>query len=102
MRQRWSRGEQVRVESYLDQHPSLRADDHAVVVLICEEAALRHQHGDQAPLEEYLQRFPQYDAPLCQQLDHQLGGAPVAGGGPSVLATELLLMSPEPPRWPQW
>ena len=63
---RWGLGEPLYVETYLDQHPPLRADASAVFDLICNELLLRRQRGENPQLEEYLQRFGQLEAPLRQ------------------------------------
>ena len=65
--QRWERGDCVPVESYRHTHPRLKADDEAFLDLIYSELVLREAHGDQSSLDEYLDRFPQYEEPLRQQ-----------------------------------
>jgi tetratricopeptide (TPR) repeat protein len=66
-RRRWQQQDRIRVEAYLDQHPSLRDFPEAVLDLIYHEIVLREESGDPPRLEEYLRRFPQYAAPLCLQ-----------------------------------
>jgi serine/threonine-protein kinase len=61
-RRRWAAGDRVRVETYLEQHPSLRASAEAVVELIDHEAQLRRERGEEADLDEYARRFPEHAA----------------------------------------
>jgi tetratricopeptide (TPR) repeat protein len=55
------------VEAYLQQLPALRKNPEAVLDLIYNEMVLRHHLGEAPSLEEYLQRFPEYDEPLRRQ-----------------------------------
>jgi serine/threonine protein kinase len=57
-RQRWLRGDSIRVEVYLAASPALQADPDALVRLIEAELSLRRELGERPELEEYLQRFP--------------------------------------------
>src|SRR5262245_54379096 len=59
-RTRWQAGERVDVETYLEQHPALRADVEAALELIYQEVLLREGQGEAPGLEEYLTRFPQW------------------------------------------
>ena len=65
--QRWERGEPIRVETYLEHIASLRADEEMALDLIYSEVLVREQHGERPSLEEYLQRFPQYQVQLRLQ-----------------------------------
>ncbi len=56
----WQRGEDRRVEAYLDLYPQLASSDESVVDLIYSEFWLREERGDAPSREEYLRRFPQY------------------------------------------
>jgi eukaryotic-like serine/threonine-protein kinase len=66
-RRRWHESEPVWVEAYLEQQPALRADAEAVLDLIYNEIVLREERGEQPGLEEYLRRFPQFEAELRRQ-----------------------------------
>src|SRR5262249_611704 len=70
--ERWSRGERVPVETYLEREPALQADPEALLDLIYSEVLLREERGECPRLEEYLQRFPQHAPSLQRQFDlHQ-------------------------------
>jgi serine/threonine-protein kinase len=58
--ERWRRGEPVRVERYLAEHPTLAGDAEALLDLVCSEVRLRLHGGEQPALAEYLERFPQH------------------------------------------
>ena len=58
-RRRWLRADYVRVEVYLEQHPSLWADSESLLDLIYNEVTLRERVGEPGRPEEYLERFPQ-------------------------------------------
>jgi tRNA A-37 threonylcarbamoyl transferase component Bud32 len=66
-RGRWLQGDSVAVEDYLKRYPDL--DDDAVLDLIYNEIFLREQYGEQATLEEYLRRFPRWQAELRLQFE---------------------------------
>src|SRR5438552_17639003 len=63
----WQRGERIEVETYLQQHPTLRTDPEGILDLIYNEVLLREQHGERPQLDEYLRRFPELDRPLREQ-----------------------------------
>jgi tetratricopeptide (TPR) repeat protein/predicted Ser/Thr protein kinase len=63
-RERWRRGDRVRVETYLAQHPFLGADDEALLDLIYNEIVLRQEHGDPPRLDEYLRQFGRLEEPI--------------------------------------
>jgi serine/threonine-protein kinase len=58
--ERWRRGEPVRVEQYLAEHPGLAGDAEALLDLVRSEVRLRQHVGEQPTLTEYLERFPQH------------------------------------------
>src|SRR5262249_4028554 len=60
-------GEQIPVERYLEQQPGLSSDPEGLLDLIYNEIVLREETGNPAPLEEYLQRFPQFAEQLQLQ-----------------------------------
>src|SRR5262249_26494775 len=67
--------------------PELADDADAVLDLIHEEVVLRGQHGEAAPLDEYLGRFPQFASQLRLQFELRTGlltraTSPTAGPGP--------------------
>src|SRR5262245_18712929 len=71
-RQRWAQGDAVRVETYLRLMPTLQGDAEGVLDLVMREVCLREERGESPRLEEYLKRFPQYEAALRRQFDlHQ-------------------------------
>jgi tetratricopeptide (TPR) repeat protein len=63
-RQRWLKGDRVRVENYLAEHPGLQADDEGLLDLIYNEIVLRQEHGDPPQLDEYLRQFGRLEEPL--------------------------------------
>jgi serine/threonine protein kinase/predicted Zn-dependent protease len=63
-RSRWQRGEAVRVESYLERHPSLHSDPEGLLDLIYNEIVLREESGDTPQIEEYLDRFASFGEQL--------------------------------------
>lgn len=67
--QRWQKGERILVEALLARHPELRNNPEGVLDLVYGEVLLREQLGEQPRLEEYLQRFPEYSAPLRRQFE---------------------------------
>jgi tetratricopeptide (TPR) repeat protein/tRNA A-37 threonylcarbamoyl transferase component Bud32 len=70
--ERWRCGEPVQVESYLEREPALASDADALLDLVYSEVMLREEQGEQPTLEEYLRRFPKYEASLRRQFDlHQ-------------------------------
>src|SRR5262245_15008111 len=62
--QRWSRGEPLLVEAYLEQWPPLADDPEGVAELLDAEAGLRLARGETPTLQEYLGRFPRCETPL--------------------------------------
>jgi serine/threonine-protein kinase len=60
----WQRGERVRIEHYLSQHPELASDSEALGDLIYAEVLLRLSEGGLVSLDEYLGRFPAHAEPL--------------------------------------
>lgn len=81
---RWERGDCVRVDDLIRQHPNLNVDADGVLELIFHEAILREQRGDQPKVEEYLQIFPH----LAEQLQRQFAiDDIVRAGDASMLST---------------
>jgi serine/threonine protein kinase/WD40 repeat protein len=68
-RQRWQRGERVRVEDYYERDPGVRADAEAILQLIYNEVILREEQGEVPQLAEYVQRFPDLADPLRLQFE---------------------------------
>jgi serine/threonine protein kinase len=68
-RQRWQRGERIRVEDYDVGDPRVPADAEAILQLIYNEVILREQQGEAPQLAEYLQRFPNLADPLRLQFE---------------------------------
>ena len=56
--QRWTRGQKLLVEHYLEEHPNLRTDRAALLELVYREYCLREKLGQQPKQEEYFHRFP--------------------------------------------
>jgi serine/threonine-protein kinase len=78
-------GEPMRVESYLQEYPELRADSAVAVGLITAECTLRQRMaGNQAGLEEYLARFPEYAEALRSRLAGPMAGDGVATDAPTL------------------
>jgi len=67
MRRSWKKGEQVRIETFLNDFPALQKNDAAILDLICSEAQLREEAGERPRPEEYAERFPA----LADQIQHQ-------------------------------
>jgi serine/threonine protein kinase len=65
--ERWQRGERVPVEEYLTRQAELATDDETVLDLIYSEVCLREQLGESPRLDEYVQRFPRFEAGLRRQ-----------------------------------
>jgi predicted Ser/Thr protein kinase len=81
--ERWCRGERVRVESYLKEHPGLASDPEALIRLISAEVLLRRENGETPSLEEYLDRFPGHADALRRRWAIQdliAGNAPADAG----------------------
>jgi tetratricopeptide (TPR) repeat protein len=68
-RERWQKGERVRVEAYIEGNPALRSDPDGILDLIYNEVVLREEAGDAPRLEEYVERFPQFRAQLRLQFE---------------------------------
>jgi eukaryotic-like serine/threonine-protein kinase len=68
-RERWLRGDRVPVEAYLEREPALQDDPEGVLDLIYSEVVLREEAGDAPRLDEYLERFPRFEAQLRLQFD---------------------------------
>ena len=86
---RWAAGDRVRVEDYLDRHPTLLAAPAAVLDLIYHELVLRERAGEKPAKEEYAARFPHLagDPDVLFELDGLLGSgarAETAVAGPDV------------------
>src|SRR5258707_1266125 len=64
LQRRWQRGDWVRVEEYLRQHPHLAANPDGLLDLIHAEVLLREERGEAPQLDEYLHRFPHCAAGL--------------------------------------
>jgi WD40 repeat protein len=94
----WQRGERVPVEAYLEQHPGLRDDAEAALLLVYQEVVLREQRGEAPQLQEYLRRFPQWAPQLRDQfeLDEALGSSCPVASAPGRDITALTVGSPPP------
>jgi hypothetical protein len=66
-RARWRRGEPLRVEGYLNQHPRLWEDSEVVLELIFNEVELRRELGERPEEAEYVARFSHW-APRLRDL----------------------------------
>jgi WD40 repeat protein len=64
---RWQRGDRVRVEKYLEEHPELGSDPEALLDLVYAELLLRLEGGEVPSLEEYLDRLPQHAESLLRR-----------------------------------
>ncbi len=76
----WRQGRRLLPEDLLVRHPHLWEHPEAALDLIYEELCLRREHGAEVPLEDLLERFPQWRPQLevlfdCQRL---LGPRPAA------------------------
>ncbi len=67
--ERWRRGDQVLVESYLETRPELNQRQEDVLVMICGEMQLRDEMGMTPSLDEYQRRFPQYAQEIALQFE---------------------------------
>ncbi len=91
-RQRWQFGQRLPAEEYFARYPALSADPEAALDLIFNEFRLRERGGSPPDPEEYLRRFPQHAAVLCQQIhlhravaaDSQATRLPEGEGGAAV------------------
>jgi serine/threonine protein kinase/tetratricopeptide (TPR) repeat protein len=66
---RWRSGDPIRVEDYLARNPELVNHPETAVRLIYEEMCVRRELGDEAPSDEYFQRFPQWRRSLEMVLE---------------------------------
>ena len=66
-RLRWSQGQRVTVEAYLEHYPQLRGDPAALRTLLAGEIALRREQGDGFELDEFCRRFPDLSPWLKEQ-----------------------------------
>jgi tRNA A-37 threonylcarbamoyl transferase component Bud32 len=88
-RRRWSQGERVLVETYLQRLPTLGADRNVVLDLIYHEIVLREKAGERPEQQEYAQRFPHLSAELALQFEVDRGlDWQAVGAGPSPSASE--------------
>ena len=53
----WRRGDPIPIETYLEQHPSLKKDSEAILDLVWNEVNLRQEQGMIPRPDEYVQRF---------------------------------------------
>jgi serine/threonine protein kinase/tetratricopeptide (TPR) repeat protein len=91
MAARWQAGEEPVTEDYLERHPELGHHPDAVLELIAEELALRHEHGRPISSSELESRFPRWkpqvetlwrcqsafgvaDAPALPKTGEEIGG----------------------------
>ena len=68
-RRRWSQGERVLVEAYLQRLPTLAVDPGIILDLIYNEIVLREKAGDRPQQQEYFQRFPHLAGDLTLQFE---------------------------------
>jgi serine/threonine-protein kinase len=78
--ERWSRGERVLVESYLEKWPLVRADQERALDLIYHEFLLREQRGEAPDPAEYGRRFPHWAEPLRLLFEVHRAMPPTAAG----------------------
>ena len=92
---RWQRGDEVRVESYLEAHPGLRERPEVVLDLIYHELMCREKRGEEPRLPEYLDRFPELAAVLGRLFETYgaLGAGPPSPA-PTMPADESLPAAP--------
>src|SRR3954454_6799568 len=68
-RERWRRGERIRVESYLERSHLPRVGTTALLDLVYNEVVLREEDGEAPRLDEYLERFPVHAEALRAQFE---------------------------------
>jgi serine/threonine protein kinase/tetratricopeptide (TPR) repeat protein len=69
----WRRGVCCRAEDLLAEHPSIASEPRAAVRVIYEEVCQRQERGQEVPLAELRERFPQWQDELAVILDcHRL------------------------------
>jgi eukaryotic-like serine/threonine-protein kinase len=79
--ERWTRGQPVPVETYLQQHPTLQNDDEQLLDLISNEIFVRQGLGLTPTIEDYRERFPRLSEQIELQFQlHQATGAKGVGG----------------------
>ena len=89
-RERWQKGDRIRLEAFLEQHPGLRKDPEGMLDLIYQEVVLREEEGEHPQVEEYVRRFPSFATELRRQFEvHQAinggsGSQPVVGARTNV------------------
>lgn len=71
LKERWQRGESIRLESYLHQFPELMKDGSVPANLVYLEYAVRKMLGDPPSLAEYESRFPESFKELQQLVEHR-------------------------------
>src|SRR5262245_42303288 len=64
---RWSQGDTIRIETYLEHHPELHDDPAVLGMLVAGEILWRTDRGESPDLDEYLRRFPQVETALRRQ-----------------------------------
>ncbi|MBV9546919.1 MAG: hypothetical protein JOY61_21335, partial [Chloroflexi bacterium] len=57
---RWRAGERTLAEAYLEAFPALAESPEGALVLICGEALLRREWGEEPQPQEYRARFPRH------------------------------------------
>jgi serine/threonine protein kinase len=78
---RWEAGDHVLLEPLLADHPELLAEPEALLHLIYAEALLREDHGERPGVDEYVRRFPSFEAALRRQFAfHEAVGAMATDG----------------------
>jgi eukaryotic-like serine/threonine-protein kinase len=72
LRERWSRGERVPAETYLERMPALRSSADGVLDLVYGEILVREELGEGPAVAEFVRRFPQHESALRRQFElHQ-------------------------------
>jgi WD40 repeat protein/serine/threonine protein kinase len=66
-RKRWKDGDQVSAETYINNFPSLKGNEPALLDLVYNEVLLREENGEKPEVDEYIQRFPHLEAQLRRQ-----------------------------------
>ncbi len=88
-------GQWVPAEAYLDAFPAIKDDAESAIDLIFAEYLLREERGEEPPLEEFVNRFPQHAGELKLQVElHRALEA--AGDGARDDATLPVGSRPEP------
>jgi tetratricopeptide (TPR) repeat protein/tRNA A-37 threonylcarbamoyl transferase component Bud32 len=55
---RWAKGDRVRIDAYLRQHPELEANEDALLALVMGEILLRQEAEDKPEPQDYIRRWP--------------------------------------------